>query len=77
MYAPYKTGSGTRERVRGVSDHQECLNAFPMARMNRMIILYMHTQCNGSDYDRARANLSLYLLDGGAVGLLCANGNKK
>ena len=32
-----------RERVRGVSDHQERPKAFPMAHMNRMIIVYMYT----------------------------------
>ena len=32
-----------RERVRGVSDHQERPKAFPMAHMNRMVIVYKHT----------------------------------
>ena len=32
-----------RERVRGVSDHQERPKAFSVAYMNRMIITYMHT----------------------------------
>ena len=32
-----------QERVRGVSGHQERPKAFPMAHMNRMVIVYKHT----------------------------------
>ena len=31
-----------RERVRGVSDHQERPKAFPMARMSRMIMISIY-----------------------------------
>ena len=56
-----------RERVRGASGHQEHPKAFPMGHMNRMLIVYMHsvrTVCKRSDYERARAKISSYLLDG-------------
>ena len=55
------------ERVRGASGHQEHPKAFPMGHMNRMLIVYMHsvrTVCKRSDYERARAKISSYLLDG-------------